>query len=66
MSVIEWIIDNKEWLFSGVGVVILGWLLSLLVHRKNKGGIKASNGSVAAKSIKGSQIITGDNNKTKR
>lgn len=65
MSVIEWIIDNKEWLFSGVAVAILGWLLRRLFHRENKGSIKASNGSVAAKSIKGSQIITSDNNKTK-
>lgn len=28
MDVIEWIIQNKEWLFGGVGVAIIGFILS--------------------------------------
>lgn len=31
MDVIEWIIQNKEWVFSGFGVAIIGFILS----RKN-------------------------------
>lgn len=23
---ITWIVDNKEWLFSGVGLIIVGWV----------------------------------------
>jgi len=26
-KLISWIIDNKEWLFSGVGVVIVVWMV---------------------------------------
>lgn len=27
----EWIINNKEWLFSGIGVVVLTGIISLLI-----------------------------------
>lgn len=27
-NVIEWVIQNKEWVFSGVGVAIIGLILS--------------------------------------
>lgn len=33
-SVIEWLIKNKEWVFSGVGVVIIGIIVSFLLKRK--------------------------------
>lgn len=46
----NWIINNKEWLFSGLGVVIISLLLSYFF--KYKGKLKASN----------NQNIVGDNN----
>lgn len=31
----QWIIDNKEWLFSGIGVFVLsGFVTTLLIRRK--------------------------------
>ncbi|MET4000604.1 hypothetical protein [Marinobacterium sp. MBR-109] len=32
-DIIRWIVDNKEWLFSGAGVAVLVWLGNML--RKN-------------------------------
>lgn len=26
----EWIVDNKDWLFSGIGIIILGWIGKLI------------------------------------
>lgn len=34
MKIFEWIIENKEWFFSGIGVFILGLILSLVYSRK--------------------------------
>ena len=30
---VSWVIDNKEWLFSGVGVVVVAWLARLIFKR---------------------------------
>ena len=60
---LEWISNNKEWLFSGVGVAVVSWFLYR--HSSKGKGNTASNRSVAADSIKDSQIIIGDSNKTK-
>ncbi|MQR86398.1 hypothetical protein GFV16_10785 [Bacillus megaterium] len=30
----HWINDNKEWLFSGVGLVALGWIAKLIFYKK--------------------------------
>ena len=32
-SVIHWLADNKEWLFSGAGVAVVGGLLAWLIRR---------------------------------
>ncbi len=31
----EWIIENKEWVFSGVGVAIIGCVLKFLFSKKS-------------------------------
>ncbi len=59
---IEWVFNNKDWLFSGIGVTGLsigtGWFMR---QRKTRGiDICADNRSVAAKTIKNSTISTGD------
>ena len=33
---IEWIIENKEWIFSGIGVFILTIVLSLIRRASSK------------------------------
>lgn len=32
---IDWVIDNKVWLFSGVGTVVIGWLVRLIFKKRN-------------------------------
>jgi hypothetical protein len=40
----EWIIANKEWLFSGVAVAIIGWFLSSKGNKQTqKGGNNSTN-----------------------
>ena len=29
-----WVIDNKEWLFSGVGLVVVAWVGRLIFKKK--------------------------------
>lgn len=33
-EVITWVIDNKEWLFSGVGAVVIAWIGRVIYKRK--------------------------------
>ena len=32
-KILAWVIDNKEWLFSGVGIVIFGGLMRLIFKK---------------------------------
>ena len=32
-NILAWIIDNKEWLFSGVGIVIFGGLMRFIFKK---------------------------------
>jgi predicted tellurium resistance membrane protein TerC len=36
----EWIIANKEWIFSGIGVFIIGVVISLLRKNQKKKTVK--------------------------
>ena len=36
----EWIIANKEWIFSGIGVFIIGIVISLVRKKQKKKSIK--------------------------
>lgn len=31
----DWLLKNVEWVFSGIGVAILGWLFALRKSRKD-------------------------------
>jgi hypothetical protein len=56
---LEWIIDNKEWVFSGVGAVILTTVLGFLFKKKNGARINQEMGT-GIKSNKG-KIVFKDN-----
>lgn len=44
----KWICDNKEWLFSGVGLIAITWLTNFFCdYRKEKKRIKEVNDAVA-------------------
>lgn len=46
---VNWIIDNKEWLFSGAGLLLLSWAVRLLkkpakeIQQRQKGGMFSTN-----------------------
>lgn len=31
--ILAWVIDNKEWLFSGVGLVVVAWVVRLIFKK---------------------------------
>jgi len=44
----EWIISNKEWIFSGIGVFIIGLVISIFrknVNKKKTTKMKQKSGS---------------------
>lgn len=48
IDMMEWITENKDWLFSGVAIAlpiaIIGWLISSRKHKQiQKGGDNSSN-----------------------
>ncbi len=36
-QLLEWVIANKDWLFSGIGVAIATWIVRFLYMRGQKG-----------------------------
>lgn len=45
---IDWIIENKEWIFSGIGVLVISLILNFLFRSRNakqvqKGGKNSRN-----------------------
>lgn len=40
----DWIITNREWLFSGIAVAIIGWFISSRGNKQTqKGGNNSTN-----------------------
>jgi len=46
----DWIIDNKEWIFSGIGVFVLGLIITVVrkknskkISQKQKSGNNSTN-----------------------
>lgn len=49
-EITQWVMDNKEWLFSGVGLVVVSWLASKSYRKKQEAGNtiqQSSNGNQA-------------------
>lgn len=45
---IDWIIENKEWIFSGIGVLVITLILNFIFRNRNakqiqKGGKNSKN-----------------------
>ncbi len=34
---LRWLLENKQWVFSGIGVAIITWIATLVVRRKSSG-----------------------------
>jgi hypothetical protein len=56
----EWLEKNKEWIFSGIGVAIIGWIGAWIFLRQKpeKGGNKKQSQRSGSNSI---NIQAGDN-----
>lgn len=33
---IEWLVENKEWIFSGAGVAIIAWILNVIYGKSHR------------------------------
>jgi hypothetical protein len=60
LLVMRWVLDNKEWLFSGVGVAIMGGLLTLFLRRRVVPA-QTNSSTVAGNSMIASPVATGSN-----
>lgn len=56
---VDWLIKNKEWFFSGIGVALLSWLVAWIFHRKNELGQSQSSGSNSVNLQAGNDINIG-------
>ncbi|MFA6192822.1 MAG: hypothetical protein WC665_10795 [Sulfurimonas sp.] len=55
----DWLIENKDWIFSGIGVTILAFVASLFLKNKNKKILKQSSGNKSINIQSGNDINIG-------
>ena len=56
----RFIADNKEWIFSGAGIAIIGGVLSMLFKRKKREqGIESGDSSTNIQAGDGANIVVG-------
>lgn len=60
---INWIVENKEWLFSGIGVVAIGFLAKQFYSSKGKKQIQKSGDNSTNIQIGGDYIKQGTKKK---
>lgn len=57
---IDWLIKNKEWFFSGLGVTIISIVVGLIFREKSSLSQKSGNNSINYQA--GESINIGNNN----
>lgn len=62
----EWINENKEWLFSGGGVVLLSWIVTCIFKRNKHEKKNVANQSIKAGDHSKNYQSTGDISITER
>lgn len=50
----SWIIENKEWIFSGVGATVIGIIITIIIQKKD---LNKKNKNLKQKSGKNSTNI---------
>jgi hypothetical protein len=55
----DWLVKNMEWVFSGIGVAVLGWLISL---RKSRAGVDQSVKNSSNVTQIGGNVTVGESN----
>ncbi|WP_429281200.1 hypothetical protein [Paraburkholderia sp. GAS41] len=65
----HWIIDNKQWLFDGIGgafvIAVIGWIGSALFRRSEHGGQRQRGGDKSINVQAGRDVKIGDIHKQK-
>ncbi len=59
----DWLVKNMEWLFSGVGVAVIGWLIS---RRVNPSIDQSVNNSSNVTQVGGNVSVGESNDRAKR
>lgn len=65
-KILEWLCDNKEWVFSGIGVTVLSFVLCLFKKRnKNTGNYQSSSFNIGSHitQVNGNYTENGKNSK---
>ena len=47
-EILKWIVDNMEWIFSGIGISILGLLINKNIQNKRSQVIKGKSSGMQA------------------
>lgn len=55
----DWLVKNMEWVFSGIGVAVLGWLILL---RKSRAGIDQTVKNSSNVTQVGGNVTVGESN----
>ncbi len=58
----DWIIDNKEWIFSGIGVSVVVFVMSLFIKSKKNNTLNQSSGKNSINIQSANDINIGNNN----
>ena len=64
MNMIDWLIVNRDWVFSGAGIAIASVVLSLLFKGRNKPSSSYTTKTTLKNKGKNSTLIGGDVNVT--
>lgn len=65
-KILEWLCDNKEWVFSGIGVTVLSFVLCLFKKKnKNTGNHQSSSFNIGSHitQVNGNYTENGKNSK---
>lgn len=52
-----WVIKNKEWLFSGIGVVVIGWIVQLIFKKSNSSSTQTIRSGDGSTNVQGGRDV---------
>ena len=55
---LEWIFDNKEWLFSGVGLTVVGWLVRVIFMKRQASSTQSIVSGDSSKNVQAGRDVS--------
>lgn len=55
---VTWVIDNAPWLFSGLGIVIVGWLVRLIFNKTAASSTQIIRSGDSSKNIQAGRDVS--------